>query len=186
MKVKDIILRALAFAGRDDVVKAVEEGNIPEGETSEAVKTALLCFNAVEDELARCYIPIKKTEEFTSSNGEIEFSVFSERPLKILSVKSGGVNYGFEVTSDILKTSAGAVTVEYNFAPSPKNLEDDSTYSEMQAGLSLIAAGTASEFCLISGDAGAADVWEKRYRREIDAAQRRKYGDLKIPPRRWV
>ena len=201
MKVKDIILRALVFAGRDDVAKTIEDREVADGEESEevaeeevqendseineAVKTALLCFNAVEDELARCYLPIAKTEKF-SSDGEIEFARFSERPIKILSVKNAAGECSFETLPEKLKTCAGDVCIKYNFAPRPKGLDDESVYSEATASISLIAAGTASEFCLISGDAGAANVWETKYRREIDFIQRKKYSDAKIPPRRWV
>lgn len=204
MKVKDIILRALIFAGRDDVVKALEdkaaeedsedeaaesegaEDEAAESGINDAVRTALLCFNAVEDELARCYLPLKMTEKFFSNGGEIEFTEFSERPVKILSVKNGAGECAFETLPEKIKTCAGEVCVEYNFAPRPKGLDDDSAYTEAFASISLIAAGTASEFCLISGDAGAASVWENRYRREIDCVQRKKYSGAKIPPRRWV
>ena len=190
MKVKDIILRALVFAGRDDVAKAVEEADDDldgcDSLIKEAVKIALLCFNAVEDELARCYLPLKTTERFVSDNGDIKFSLFSERPIRILSVKNAAGECDFETLPEKLKTSVGEVYVEYNYAPQPKGLEDESVYSETQASISLIAAGTASEFCLISGDAGAANVWETRYRQEIDLCQRKKYSGVKIPPRRWV
>ena len=185
MKVKDIILRALAFAGRDDVVQAVEANKLND-EQNEAVRTALLCFNAVEDELARCYLPLKTAEKFRSDSGEIAFAEFSERPVKILSVKTSAGECGYEVFPEKIKTRAGEVCIEYNFAPQPKKIDDESVYSETQTGISLIASGVASEFCLISGDAGAASVWETRYRREIDAVQRRKWSDKKIPPRRWV
>ena len=189
MKVKDIILSALVFAGRDDVVKAIEEdGELikSDSQIKDALTTALLCFNSVEDELARCYLPLKATEKFISDSGEIEFKIFSERPVKILSVKNAAGECDFETLPDKLKTSVGEVCVEYNFAPQPKGLNDESVYSETQASTTLLAAGTASEFCLISGDAGAANLWEERYRREIDACQRKKYSGVKIPPRRWV
>lgn len=186
MKVKDIILRALVFAGRDDVAMAIEEDNITDGEINDAVKTALLCFNAVEDELARHYLPVVATEKFFSNGGEIEFAQFSERPIKILSVKNAAGKCDFEILPEKIKTCTGKVSIEYNFAPEPKGLDDDSVYSESQASISLIAAGTASEFCLISGDAGAANVWETRYRREIDCVQRKKFSGAKLPPRRWV
>ena len=185
MKVKDIIIQALLYAGRDDVVKAINEDELND-EHYEALRTALLCFNAVEDELARRYLPLKKTERFCSSSGEIEFTEFSERPVKILSVKSSAGRCGFEVTPEKISTRAGEVYIEYNFAPKPKGLEDESVYSELQASIVLMAAGTASEFSLIYGDAGAANEWETRYRREIDLVQREKFSELKIPPRRWV
>lgn len=211
MKVKDIIMRALVFAGRDDVAKALEdkeavggeenedieavsgeeneeneEETTAESEFNDEIRTALLCFNAVEDELARHYIPLVMTEKFSSHSGEIEFTEFSERPVKILSVKNAAVKCNFEILPEKIKTCAGEITVEYNYAPRPKGLDDESVYPEALASISLLAAGTASEFCLISGDAGAANVWETKYRREIDCVQRKKFSGAKLPPRRWV
>lgn len=185
MKVKDIVTRALLFAGRDDVVAAIGEDDYDK-EQLDAYNTAILCFNAVEDELARCYLPLKKRENFFSENGEIEFAKFSERPVKILSVKSSSGKCKFEVLPEKLVTRAGRVSIEYNYSPKAKGIKDESAYSEVQANETLIAAGTAAEFCLIYGDAGAANEWETRYRREIDTVQRRKFSDAKIPPRRWV
>lgn len=185
MKVKDIVIRALLYAGRADVVVAIDEDDFTK-EQLDALQTAILCFNAVEDELARCYLPLKKTETFCSDNGEIEFIKFSERPVKILSVKSASGKCDFEIMPEKIRTRAGEVCIEYNFAPGAKGMGDESVYSEVQANEALIAAGTAAEFSLIYGDAGAADEWEKRYRREIDKIQRQKFSDAKIPPRRWV
>lgn len=185
MKVRDIILQALRFVGRDDVIFAIDKDDFTE-EQHEVLKTMLLCLNAVEDELARRYLPLVTTEIFFSENGEIEFVEFSGRPLKIVSVKTPAGECGFEVTLQKLKTSAGEVTVEYCYAPVPKKLDDDSEYTDIHASVALMAAGTASEFCLISGDAAAANVWEAKYRREIDFFQRKKYFGAKIPPRRWV
>lgn len=186
MKVKDIILHALKLAGREDIATALENDEVEDGEFKNEIQTALLCFNAVEDELARRYLPLKMSEKFFSDCGEIEFTEFSERPLKILSVKTPAGKCDFEVTPRKLKTCAGEVNVEYNFAPKPKTLDGDSAYTGIQASVALVAAGVASEYCLLSGDAGAANVWETKYRREIDLIQRKKYADAKIPPRRWV
>lgn len=186
MKVKKILARALIYAGRDDVAAALEADEVPEGEMSDAVKTALLCLNAVEDELARRYLPLKMSEKISSDDGTIPFSRFLLTPLRVISVANGQGEQEFRTDSGSLITCAGEVTVEYNYLPSPKTLSGDSSYDESRAGISLIAAGTASEYCLIGGDAGAAKVWEEKYRREIDASQRRRCTEYKLPPRRWV
>lgn len=186
MKVEDIIKYALTFAGRDDVARAIENGEMDESAYDE-MRTAVLCFNAVEDELARYYFPLKTEEKFITASGEIEFEDFAERPIKILSVKCGSKECEFEVLPDRLKTRAGVITIEHYYAPKRKELSGVSEYTDSAISMSLIAAGTASEYCLLSGDAIAAGVWEAKYRREIDTVLRNnKHSGVKIPPRRWV
>lgn len=223
MKVKDIILTALIYIGRDDVAtkikeyyalkedgEAVENGEESSAETGgeeiaenlqkntytpiyatlskeecEVLDTVLLCFNAVEDELARFYFPLSTKEKFTSSNGKFSYSDFSNRPIKILSVKSNGKEVKFEAGLKEIITAHTDIQVEYGYAPVKKSLDDDSAYGN-EIGERLVSAGVASEYCLINGEAVLANSWEQVYRAEIDRLQRKGVSSVKMPARRWV
>ena len=190
MKVKDIIVTALRFVGREDISKKLASGE-DDGveltdEESEVVETLLYCFNSVEDELARCYIPLETTENLSSENGVYNFADFSLRPVKIISVKSNGKPVKYSVTALSLITDCAEITVEYGYAPLKKGLTGDSEFSSVFANEKLVAAGTASEFCLIDGEAQLAQTWESVYRGEIETLQRTRLSGLHLPPRRWV
>lgn len=185
MKVKDIITCALRLIGREDVAAAVADG-AAEGERGEVAQTMLYCFNAVEDELARCYFPLAIREEKTVKSGRIAFADLSQSPVKILSVTRDGKPLDFSLGPQYIAVNAQSCTVEYRYSPAKKGMEDDSSYDGTAVGENLIASGAAAEFCLINGESLAAETWESRYRAAIDRARqihRRKYF---LPPRRWV
>ena len=191
MKVKDISLTALRFVGREDIsqellsVDYAEDADLTD-EQSEVVETLLYCFNSVEDELARCYIPLETEENLTSENGVYDYTEFSLRPVKIISVKSAGKPVKYSLTAQSLITDSAEITVEYGYAPAKKTLNDDSEFSSLGVSERLVAAGTASEFCLIDGEASLAKTWESVYRSEIENVQRTRLSGLHLPPRRWV
>ena len=155
-------------------------------EESETVETLLYCFNAVEDELARCYFSLTKKEVMASSVGEISFSNFSLSPIKILSVKSGEKEVEFTTDALSLNTVKGTVTVTYCYVPPKKTIDGESEYGEERVSERLIAVGAAAEYCLICGEVSSAQSWESVYRGEIDRLQRKSVSGIKIPPRRWV
>jgi len=186
MTVKDIVIRALRFAGREDIAAALAAGQTVTGEAAETVETVLYCFNAVEDELARYYFPLTATEELFSVTGEFAFSEFSNRPVKILSATEYGKEVEYTLLPDRIKCKATLLNVTYEYAPSKKTLDDDSAFDGLTVSEELAAAGTAAEYCIICGAVQAAETWESRYRRDIDRAQKKTAACASIPPRRWV
>lgn len=197
MKVKDIIAAALRFVGREDISRKLinrtadgedDSADAEEftAEEREVIDTLLYCFNSVEDELARCYIPLRTEETMSSGNGVYDFADFKLRPVKIIAVKSGGKSVKYSLDARRLVADSNEITVEYGYAPLKKGLDDDSEFSSLFANERLVAAGTASEFCLIDGEAKLAGTWESVYRGEIENVQRTRLSSLRLPPRRWV
>lgn len=187
MKIKDILTLALTYAGRQDVADKLKAGETVTGESAEVVKCALLCCNAVENELARYYFPLTHSDSLVSVTRKFMYTTFSERPVKILSVKDEtGADVGYAEHSTYMVADESKVTVTYEYTPLARKVDGDSAYGGGVVDESLIAAGTASEFCLIQGEVGFAEMWERRYRERIDMARRKCAKPLKIPPRRWV
>lgn len=187
MKVKSIITRALRYVGRDDLARALDADETLTSEGAEKVETLLYCFNAVEDELARYYFPLEFSEEFTSEDGIFAIENFTHRPVKILSVKSEGKALKFTAQPKFIKADAEKITVRYEYSPSPRQLEGESAFENHVVGESLVAAGVASEYCLIEGSMQDSELWESRYRWEIDLAQKKFSAPHGVvPPRRWV
>lgn len=149
-------------------------------------ETLLYCVNAVEDELARYYFPLKTTETLSSQSGIYYFKSFAKRCIKILSVKANGEICGFEVFPEYLRADAKEITVEYEYSPQIKTIDGDSEYDGVKVSENLIAKGAASEFCLIRGVMSLAELWESKYRQEIDLARKNGAAFGTLPPRRWV
>lgn len=159
--------------------------SVPAYDESET-ETLLYCVNAVEDELARYYFPLKATETLSSQSGIYYFKSFAKRCIKILSVTSNGERCDFEVFPEYLRADAKEITVEYDYSPQLKTVDGDSEYDGVKVSENLIAKGAASEFCLIRGEMSLAELWESKYRQEIDLARKNGAAFGTLPPRRWV
>ncbi|MCI8370568.1 MAG: hypothetical protein HFE41_05260 [Clostridia bacterium] len=186
MKVKDVIIKAFKYAGREDIYKVLENGEDAAGEIAEAVEIMLYCFSAVEDELARFYFPLTAKETFFAPLRQFPFDEFKRRPVKIIKVTSGGREIKYIAYPTYLKADADEIEVEYAFAPGKKTLDGDCDFSEEVTTEKMLAAGALAEYCLIQGEMAYAEYFEKIYRREIDAVARSNSPAVCFPPRRWV
>lgn len=185
MKVKDVIISALKILGRGEVAAALSEGGTLTDEESETVDTMLYCFNAAEDEVARKYMPLFFKEELEASDGEYFYESFMHAPVKINRVTAYGKEIDFELFPFYMVAGSDKITVEYQYAPAKKKLENSSDFGA-EVSEYLLALGAASEYCLINGETEAAQLFEKKYRREIDSAQGKLPSCKDIPPRRWI
>ena len=186
MKVKDVIASALRLIGRAELIDDISSPTLSDYEdAAEVISTLLYCFNAVEDELSRKYIPLVTSEEMLSPDTKFPYSDFQHYPLRIKRVTVDGRGVGFEVFHRYLQVDAKKIVTEYEYVPKRKKVDDESDYGD-DVGEYLIALGIASEFSVINGEAEMADIWEKRYREQLDRVQRSLRVCASIPPRRWV
>lgn len=186
MKVKDIVVTALKILGRNELAEKLSEGDELDGGEKDTVNTLVHCFNAVEDEAARCYIPLCAVQTIYSYDGKIPFSRFEHTPVRITGVTSEGKAVSYKVYPDCIKADAKSVTVEYDYAPSVKDIDGVSEFNCAVGGY-LFACGAAAEYCLINGEIQAAEAWESKYRQEIERVQSSTpTSGGYIPPRRWV
>lgn len=185
MKVKEIIITALNYVDRGDISAALSDGAALSDEQDSAVKTMLFCYNAVENELARYYFPLEHTQNLVSPTGSYSYTGFMYSPVKILGVTDNGKAVDYTVNPKELRTESKKITVCYSYVPQKKTIDGDSAFSGMLADEAVIAAGAASEYCLLNGEISLAELWESRYRGAIDRASKNFTG-LNIPPRRWV
>lgn len=75
MLVREVIASALILLGRAELASALASGAGAE-EEKDLTDTLLYCFNAVENEIARNYIPLVYREELLSKNNKFLCSRF--------------------------------------------------------------------------------------------------------------
>lgn len=185
MLVKDIIANTARLVGRADAADAIAADS-GDGEIVQLTKTMLFCFNAVVDELARAYFPLKRSEYLVAPTGQYKFSDFGNTPTKILSVSWDGQEVEWHILPGYLQTESRKINVEYEYVPDKAELTTDFYFPEVNISDRLISYGMAAEYMLIQGEIGSAECWEKRYREEIDRAMVAQPVNVRIPPRRWV
>ena len=186
MKIKDIIMRCLRYAGREDINAKLTSGEELDGEQAEAVETLLYCVNAVEDELARCYFPLVTSESMKNSEGVYLYSLFMRKPVRIISVKSNGKDVKYTAEASKLLTDATDIKVKYEYSPDKKELDGVSELDGKKVNEKMLAAGAASEFFLINGEMQQAEFWDGVYNGEIDRVRRKGFAEIRFPDRRWV
>ncbi len=185
MKVKEVIISSLNLLGRNSLAARFKNGGEMSAEESDTLETLLYCFNAVEDEVARKYIPLTYKETLRATDCIFYYEAFAKTPLSIKSVTSDGVEVGYELFPRYILTKAQNVTIEYEYSPSKKKIDGNSDFGA-EAGEYLLATGMAAEYCLINGEIEAAEQWEQKYRSKIDRAQSALPCGGFIAPRRWV
>ena len=187
MLVSDVIKTALAFLDRQDAADMIESGTYSsDGEISRLVTAVLHCYNAVEDELARGFFPLSAEETLTSADGRIYYTSFSKTPYKILSVTQTGRPSPYAIYPKYIELAAGSYEIKYLFAPSAKELDDESDFPGYPIGERMMAYGIAAEYCLISGDIEASESWESRYRAEIERFRPHERAKGALRQRYWV
>ncbi len=186
MQVKQFLADVMRMIGRPDAADSAEGSSSLTTEISRMQSALLLCLNAVTDELARGYFPLRYVQTLSSEDGEYDFSSFDYTPYRILRVTGGGKKAGWTYSPSKLICPLKEICVEYEYVPDALTLTDEFSYPDPAVGTSLVACGVAAEYMLIAGDVDSAGMWESRYRAEIDRQLSQLPPGGRIPPRRWL
>ena len=182
MLVKNIILAAATSLGILEKIRDVIECRTPTCQESELLVS---CYNLVENEVAREYIPLIMEETFETDTGVIYYSQLSEKAVRILKTQNGfGTDIPCALFPDYLKTQAGKITVRYSYAPKEKTLEDECAFT-WRVSENLLVYGVVAEYYLAGGFFEESAVWEKKYKDAVAAAYRAKPAK-RISARRWM
>lgn len=186
MLVKEFLNEVMRLIGRADAAEEMEGGTPPSAEVRRMQRAMLICLNAVLDELARGYFPLRAVQTMSSQSGEHAYSSFDNLPYRILGVTSGGKKIKWECLPLKLVCRSGTVEVEYEYVPAALGPDDEFSYPDSSVGPVLVGYGVASEYMLIAGDVGRAEMWESKYRAEIDRQLSLLPVRGRVPPRRWL
>ncbi|MGN0817576.1 MAG: hypothetical protein ACI4L9_01285 [Candidatus Coproplasma sp.] len=184
MIVNELIIQTMRLVGRNDCAELMSD--TPDSETNRMMHTMLFCYNAVIDELARGYFPLKTSEEMESEVGQYRLENFSLTPLKILRVTSGEKQVEWRILFGYLGCAEKKITVEYEYVPAKASVESDFVYPDYYVSDTLVTYGMAAEYMLICGDIDGSAAWESKYRAEIDRLLSLQTVRGRIPPRRWL
>ena len=190
MKIKmiDVVKLTAVLLQLEDVLENLSGEGQLEGEQQEKAeadkKLLLRCANLVVEEVAAEYLPLKATELLSSDDGNIEYSVFSRRPIEIYSVRKKGSKCRYKMYPTKLITEAGEVEVCFSYVPQSVGIDEELDFAEGKLTPRVLAYGTAAEYCLVNCLHEEAWVWDKRYKDSLFGALRAGRA-VRIPARRW-
>ena len=166
MKVLDVVLEAADILGIKEGISAFYSGDSDEYEMQGM--QLLTCFHLAECALALDYIPLYAEEDLLTATGRVEFSAFSNAPVRIVEVKDGGDEViPYTLYPKYLKAEAGRVKVTYCYTPALKSAEDDSDFS-MLTSPHVLVYGTLFEYCMANGLLQEAAIWDKKWKDSVE------------------
>lgn len=187
MTVKDVLKTAAAYLDRRDIISRLDGGAAENSErTDEDIKLLLECYNVTAEEIAAEYFRLKATETLVSKNGFISCGDFKNDPITVLSVKneSGGKARAV-VKPDGIYTAENKVTVEYEYIPPKRGVDDESDFSGTSIRERVLAFGAVTEFCLIKGAFEEAVNYHSRYVEGVKGSLSNRK-PVRLKERKWL
>ena len=187
MTVREIMIQAAEFAGRQDIANYLRNGYADDIESMKKEAAVLLrCFNLTENEVALEYKPLIFEESVYAKDGIISFDSLSRQALDILGIRDEFDNkLPYKMYPQYLKTAPKTVKVSYSFVPEKKTENGESDYKNSVLSLRILAMGTACEFLLVCGLYDDALLWDKRFKDSLLKVCGKSTAKKTMPVRRW-
>ncbi|MBO5395176.1 MAG: hypothetical protein J6A28_04700 [Clostridia bacterium] len=183
MKVKDVILKACDFIGKDELALALSSSGELSAEQQVLKESLVKYFNLVREEIANEFQPIMQAEKFIVRNFKLSFSDFSKPLQEIYAVKDKfGRNVNYKIFEDYIFVCGREVEVIYSSVATPLAFDGEFSSSLPER---IYAYGVAREYYFINNLFEEANVWEGRFKGALEIMLRRK-SEVKIPQRRWI
>lgn len=188
MTAKDIIKIVLVFVNKENLLDLEEfDGNTVSTENEQKdISHIIRCLNLVCNQIASEYLPLLNIEKFSPTNGKIEFSNFTKKPIDIYKIEDKfGLRVHYKLFPNYIETIDGEVSILYSYAPQEISTLNDNVESFSEKISSrIIAYGVAMEYCFICGLHDDASIWEKRFKDSLLICKRKKT-EIILPKRRW-
>lgn len=118
----------------------------------------LTCFNLVENELALDYLPLYAIHKCDAQ--VVYYAEFEYQPVRIVNC-----NCGFKIYPEFIEGKEDIVEIKYSYIPHSKDLHDECSYDEKY--LDCLVCGTVAEYLCSQGFFEEANLWEKKYKKQI-------------------
>ena len=165
MTVREIALSAASILQADDIQSILEadDGDVADSDVRTLVKCVDLAVRELGDDK-----PFVHTSVVRAQNGVIPFDALGVMPSAVLGVYRNGRAVGFKTTADGIRTGAGGeYKAEYTVDP-PETGVDDTVKLGLGADADLLCYLAARNYCLVTGRADEASVWDQRYNAEAE------------------
>lgn len=154
--------------------------------TSKEELKLLDCANTVYEELTTEYVPLKAREETVFSEGQAHYSDFKKEVRDVIAVYRSGERQRFQMFPEYIFAEGlnGSAEVVYVFREGKREAEDELLLPP-QFSSSVVAAGTAAEYCYRSGLIDEGIFYKNRYDQSVYNLTR-SVKKASMPPRRFI
>lgn len=172
---KNILLKTSELVNRNDLISTLKESNSIEdiddsNMTIEISKMISYC-NYILNDIFENYIFLEKEESInTNEDGNIYYSNLTQKPIKIISIKSSqGNNLSYKIYSTYIYTNIPnqEFIVNYNYIPNEISNFNDTIELPINLNYKTICYGIASEFLASKDQFEKSEFWKTKYLYEI-------------------
>ncbi len=180
MTVREIATSAAAILQADDIQGILETG----GDVADPdVRTLVKCVDLAVRELG-ADMPFVRSATLQAKDGVIPFDAFDALPSVVRGVYRNGRAVRFRLAANGIAVGGdGEYKVEHTVAP-PESTVDDEIKLGLGADADILCYLAARNYCLVTGRADEASVWDQRYNAE--AEKRRLMRRASLRKRVWM
>ena len=181
MTVRELALSAAEILQADDIqsILGSDDGDV----TDPDVRALVKCVDLAVRELA-VDMPLIEKSAVRAENGVIPFAAFGAAPSTVRGVYRNGRAVRFKLVADgIYVGGDGEYKAEYTVAP-PESTVDAEIKLGLGADADILCYLAARNYCLVTGRADEATVWDQRYNAETE--KRRIMRRASLPKRAWA
>ncbi len=118
----------------------------------------LTCFNIVEGELSLDYFPLYATHKCDAKT--VYYADFEYNPIRIVDC-----NCKFKIYPQYIEAKNVITEVKYTYFPKKKDIYSECEYDEKY--FNCLVYGTISEYLISQGFYEEADLWNRKYKKQI-------------------
>lgn len=172
MLVKNIIKKVAKLINNADIASAIDNNSFSDAQQKE-ITLLVDCVNLTNANIATNYVKLYDVKNINNTNGVVNFSkITSDAIFDIVSVKHGGKDVAFSITSSGVLTKKGELTIKYTYFPKDLGYEDSVENYPTKICERNFVYGVISEYLFAKGVFDEALVWEERFKNEMKTATR--------------
>lgn len=187
MEVKNIVKKVLIMIQNDSLADKISQDSYTlTTDEQKEIDLIINSINLTQQNIATKYYSLIDVVKVTNSTGEIKYSdITSKHIYNILSVKNAkNANLKYVLKPTSIVTNIGDIVIKYSYFPQDVTINDNLSVLSVKINERAILYGSISEYLFVKGIFDEAEMWEKKFRDEVNQIINIRKNAF-IPPRTW-
>jgi len=186
MEVKNIIKKICSLINDDQLLLAIENNTFTDDQQKE-INLLVECVNLTNVNIATNYSKLIETKTINNYSGVIKYSSLTNEAIySIVCVKNeNGRDLDFSLTTSGINTKKGTVSVKYSYFPKDVEYYDSIDNYPTKISERDFVYGAISEYLYAKGVFNEAQVWEERFKNEMQSKLRAQK-NIRLRTSRWI
>ena len=186
MEVKNIIKKVCNLLGDSALLTAIDANTFTEEQQKE-INLLTECVNLTNANIATNYVRLTDSKSINNYYGKVQYSAISNRAIfNIVSVKNDrNKDIDFSLNQSGLSADKGMIKIRFTYFPDNVCYDDEISDYPTKISERDFVYGTLSEYLYAKGVFDEAQMWEERFKTEMQSKLRpQKQINMKVS--RWT